>query len=117
MNKKLYVGNLSYSIDDHRLEQLFSAFGQIQEAKIIIDRMSGRSKGFGFVTYSTEAEAKVAIDQLNGTVHEGRPITVSLANTDESRKNHRSHKRESGYGRSQSRHGNHGNHRDERERY
>lgn len=79
MSKKLYVGSLSYSIGDKELETIFAAIGNVQSAKVIIDRDSGRSKGFGFVEMSTDEEAKRAIQELNGTTHEGRAIAVSEA--------------------------------------
>ncbi len=85
MSKKLYVGALSYSIDDQGLEGIFSGIGRVESAKIIIDRDTGRSKGFGFVEMSTVEEAKRAIQELNGTTHDGRAITVSEAKPQVSR--------------------------------
>src|SRR5262249_40821309 len=79
MNKKLYVGNLPFSINDTSLSEMFAAFGTVESAKIITDRDTGRSKGFGFVEMSTDAEAKEAIAKLNGTEHEGRALTVNEA--------------------------------------
>lgn len=79
MTKKLYVGSLSYSIDSKGLETIFAAAGSVQSAQVIMDRDSGRSKGFGFVEMSTEEEAKKAIRELNGTTHDGRAIAVSEA--------------------------------------
>lgn len=78
-SKKLYVGGLPYSISDGQLEELFSAHGTVESARVITDRMTGRSKGFGFVEMSTEAEAEAAIESLNGTDLEGRNITVNEA--------------------------------------
>jgi len=79
MGKKLYVGNLSYSIDDGSLQQLFAAHGSVQSAQVIMDRDTGRSKGFGFVEMGTDAEAQAAIQALNGAEVEGRTLTVNEA--------------------------------------
>ncbi len=79
MGKKLYVGNLPYSVDDTKLHTTFSDFGQVDSARVITDRESGRSKGFGFVEYSSEDEAMTAIEKLNGTELDGRSINVSEA--------------------------------------
>jgi RNA recognition motif-containing protein len=78
-SKKLYVGGLPYSISDGQLEELFSAHGTVESARVITDRMTGRSKGFGFVEMSTQAEAEAAMETLNGTDLEGRSITVNEA--------------------------------------
>jgi RNA recognition motif-containing protein len=85
MGKKLYVGNLSYQVDSSVLEQLFGAHGQVVSAQIINDRDTGRSKGFGFVEMSTDAEAQAAIAALNGQQHEGRALTVNEARPREER--------------------------------
>ena len=79
MGKKIYVGNLSYSVDDQTLQEIFSAFGTVESAKVVTDRDSGRSKGFGFVEMSTEAEATSAIEKLNGSEQSGRAMNVSEA--------------------------------------
>ncbi len=79
MGKKIYVGNLSYSMDDQSLSALFSEFGNVESARIVMDRDSGRSKGFAFVEMSTDAEAQSAINKLNGTEQSGRAINVSEA--------------------------------------
>ncbi len=79
MGKKLYVGSLSYDMGDRELEEVFAAAGKVQSAKVIMDRDTGRSKGFGFVEMSTDSEAQKAIQDLNGTTHEGRSIMVSEA--------------------------------------
>ena len=79
MGKKLYVGNLSYSVNDARLDEVFRAFGNVQSAKVIIDRDSGKSKGFGFVEMSTDEEALACIEGLNQQQVDGRQITVSEA--------------------------------------
>jgi RNA recognition motif-containing protein len=85
MGKKLYVGNLSYTIDSSELEQLFGAHGQVVSAQIINDRDTGRSKGFGFVEMSSDAEAQAAIAALNGQQHQGRALTVNEARPREDR--------------------------------
>ncbi|MGC4032534.1 MAG: RNA-binding protein [Tepidisphaeraceae bacterium] len=79
MGKKLYVGNLSYDVDSSSLQELFSQFGNVQSAEIISDRETGRSKGFGFVEFSTEDEAQAAIAGLSGKQHGGRALTVNEA--------------------------------------
>jgi RNA recognition motif-containing protein len=79
MAKKLYVGNLSYGMTDGDLEKLFQAHGAVQSAQVIMDRDTGRSKGFGFVEMSSDAEAQAAITALNGTQIEGRTLTVNEA--------------------------------------
>jgi RNA recognition motif-containing protein len=85
MGKKLYVGNLSYTVDSSELEQLFGAHGQVTSAQIINDRDTGRSKGFGFVEMSSDAEAQAAIAALNGQQHDGRALTVNEARPREER--------------------------------
>lgn len=85
MALKLYVGNLPYSATDESLKEHFSAAGTVSSATIITDRMSGRSKGFGFVEMSTEDEAKAAIDMFNGKEFEGRTLTVNEARPKEER--------------------------------
>src|SRR5215203_3584691 len=85
MGKKLYVGNLSYQVDSSELEQLFGAHGQVVSAQIINDRDTGRSKGFGFVEMSSDAEAQAAIAALNGQQHGGRALTVNEARPREDR--------------------------------
>ena len=78
-NNKLYVGNLPYAIDDAKLQELFAEMGEVVEAKVIIDKMSGRSKGFGFVTMKDEDGAQKAIKELDKKEIEGRKIRVSIA--------------------------------------
>ena len=85
MGKKLYVGNLSYDVDSSSLEQLFSAHGTVESAQIINDRDTGRSKGFGFVEMSSDAEAQAAIAALNGKDVAGRALTVNEAKPREDR--------------------------------
>ena len=79
MGKKLYVGNLPFSATDQILSDTFAQCGTVESAKIIMDRESGRSKGFGFVEMSTEAEATDAISKFNGADYDGRPMTVNEA--------------------------------------
>lgn len=79
MGKKIYVGNLSYSVNDQALADVFAEFGTVESARIVTDRDSGRSKGFGFVEMSTDAEAASAIEQLNGAELEGRTMNISEA--------------------------------------
>jgi RNA recognition motif-containing protein len=79
MGRKLYVGNLAYGISDSDLERIFEAHGAVQSAQVIVDRDTGRSKGFGFVEMGTDAEAQAAITALNGTEVEGRTLTVNEA--------------------------------------
>ena len=79
MAKKLYVGNLTYGVSESDLEALFSQFGTVQSAQIIVDRDTNRSKGFGFVEMDTDAQAQAAIAGLNEREHDGRRLTVNEA--------------------------------------
>jgi RNA recognition motif-containing protein len=79
MGKKLYVGNLPFSATDQILTDTFAQCGTVESAKIIIDRDTGRSKGFGFVEMSSDSEAEVAISKFNGADYDGRPMTVNEA--------------------------------------
>lgn len=79
MGKKLYVGNLSYSIGDSELQDLFAAHGTVSSAQVIMDRETGRAKGFGFVEMGTDQEAADAITALNGKEVDGRALTVNEA--------------------------------------
>jgi RNA recognition motif-containing protein len=79
MGTKLYVGNLGYGISDSALEQLFAAHGTVRSAQVILDRDTGRSKGFGFVEMGSEQEAQAAIAALNDKEIEGRPLAVNEA--------------------------------------
>ncbi|MFH1729522.1 MAG: RNA-binding protein [Pseudomonadota bacterium] len=79
MTEKIYVGNLSYTVTDESLEELFSQCGKVESAKVITDRDSGRSKGFGFVEMSSSQEAAAAIEKFNGTEFDNREIKVSEA--------------------------------------
>jgi RNA recognition motif-containing protein len=85
MSKKLYVGNLTYNVNETDLEALFSPFGTVQSAQVIVDRDTNRSKGFGFVEMGSEAEAQAAIRGLNGQDHGGRNLTVNEAKPREER--------------------------------
>src|SRR3954467_14993451 len=85
MGKKLYVGNLSYSVDSSELEKMFSAHGTVASAQIISDRETGRSKGFGFVEMNSDSEAQAAIAALNGQEFQGRTLTVNEARPREER--------------------------------
>lgn len=79
MEKKLYVGSLSYDTTEDSLKKAFSKFGTVEEAVVITDKMSGRSKGFGFITMSTDKEAEAAREGLNGKELDGRSIVVDEA--------------------------------------
>ena len=79
MGKKLYVGNLAYSVGDGDLQRLFEPHGTIQSAQVIMDRDTGRSKGFGFVEMGSDAEAQAAITAMNGVEIDGRALTVNEA--------------------------------------
>lgn len=79
MGKKLYVGNMNFDMGSAELEQMFSAHGTVESAKIVNDRSTGRSKGFGFVEMSNNAEAQSAIDALDGKDCQGRALKVNQA--------------------------------------
>ena len=85
MGNKLYVGNLAYSVRDDSLQQAFSEFGTVTSAKVMMDRDTGRSKGFGFVEMGSDAEAQAAINGMNGQPLEGRAIVVNEARPREER--------------------------------
>lgn len=85
MAKKLFVGGISFETTDGALKEMFAPVGTVESAVVIIDKMSGRSKGFGFVEMSTEEEAKKAIEMLNGKNVDGRSLTVNEARPMESR--------------------------------
>jgi cold-inducible RNA-binding protein len=85
VGNKLYVGNLTYNVNESDLEALFSQFGTVQSAQIIVDRDTNRSKGFGFVEMGSDAEAQAAIQGLNGHDHGGRNLTVNEAKPREER--------------------------------
>jgi RNA recognition motif-containing protein len=79
MSTRIYIGNLPYSATNEQLAQLFGEFGEVSEATIVMDRESGRSKGFGFVQMASDAAARSAIGALNGTTLDDRAIRVSEA--------------------------------------
>ncbi len=85
MGNKLYVGNLAYSVRDESLHQAFSQFGTVTSAKVMMDRDTGRSKGFGFVEMGSDAEAQSAINGMNGQALEGRAVVVNEARPREDR--------------------------------
>jgi RNA recognition motif-containing protein len=87
MGKKLYVGNLSFSVDARSLENLFCQHGTVESAKVITDRDTGRSKGFAFVEMSNNQEAEECLKHLNGQSHEGRQLNISKAKPQEPRQN------------------------------
>ncbi len=85
MNTKLFVGNLSFNTTENDLHDAFAAHGTVVEANLMVDRMSGRPRGFGFVTMSTPEEAQKAIEAMNGAQLDGRPLTVNIARPKEER--------------------------------
>jgi RNA recognition motif-containing protein len=85
MATKLFVGSLPWGVDDRQLEELFSEFGQVVSAKVIVDRETNRSKGFGFVEFDDDNAAKAAIDKLNNSEIQGRTIVVNEARPQEPR--------------------------------
>ncbi|MEK6605132.1 MAG: RNA-binding protein [Nitrospirota bacterium] len=85
MSTKLYVGGLPYSVTEQQLSELFAQQGTVSSAKVITDKFTGQSRGFGFVEMSTAEEAKKAISALNGTQMDGRPLTVNEAKPQEKR--------------------------------
>ena len=85
MSTKLFVGNLSFNTTENDLQDAFAAHGQVVEATLMMDRMTGRSRGFAFVTYSTPEEAQKAIAAMNGAQLDGRALTVNIARPKEER--------------------------------
>jgi RNA recognition motif-containing protein len=85
LSKKLYVGNLTYNVNETDLEALFTPFGTVQSTQVIVDRDTNRSKGFAFVEMGSDAEAQAAIQALNGRDHGGRNLTVNEAKPRETR--------------------------------
>ncbi len=85
MGKKLYVGNLPYDTGDSKLQELFEEYGSVQSAQVIMDRETGRSKGFGFVEMGSDDEARAAINGMNGKEIGGRALTVNEARPREDR--------------------------------
>ena len=86
MSKRLYVGNLEYTTSNADLEQLFSRFGTVQSAEVVMDRATARSKGFGFVEFAEDSAAEAAISALNGKEYGGRMLTVNEARPREERR-------------------------------
>jgi len=85
MSTKLFVGNLSFNTTENDLHEAFAAHGQVLEANLMMDRMTGRSRGFAFVTYGTPEEAQKAIAAMNGAQLDGRALTVNIARPKEER--------------------------------
>jgi RNA recognition motif-containing protein len=85
MGSNLYVGNLSYDVDDSSLQEMFSTYGTVESAKVIMDRYTGQSRGFGFVELSSNEEAQAAIEALDGKEHGGRTLKVNEAKPRENR--------------------------------
>src|SRR5688572_28821462 len=85
MNNKLFVGNLSFNTTENDLQDTFAAHGTVVEANLVTDRMTGRARGFGFVTMSTDEEASKAVEALNGASLDGRNLTVNVARPREER--------------------------------
>ena len=83
----IYISNLSYAVNDGDLKDLFGEYGEISSAKVITDRETGRSRGFGFVEMADDAQGKKAIDELNGAEYDGKVITVNVAKPREDRSN------------------------------
>ena len=85
MSSKIYVGGLPYSATEQQLNDLFAAHGTVESARVVTDKFTGQSRGFGFVEMSTDEEAKTAIQKLNGTQMDGRTLTVNEAKPQEPR--------------------------------
>ena len=85
MNNKLFVGNLSFNVTENELQDTFAQYGTVLEANLMTDRMTGRPRGFGFVTMSTEEEAQKAVEALNGSQLDNRALTVNVARPREER--------------------------------
>lgn len=98
MSNKLYVGNLSWGIDTDALHELFAEHGEIQDAIVLADRETGRSRGFGFVTFGTADQAKSAIEALDGVEIDGRPLRVNEAQERRDRGDSRGDSRRGGNG-------------------
>src|SRR6185312_13550300 len=85
MNNKLFVGNLSFDTTENSLQDAFAAHGTVVEANLMMDRVTGKARGFGFITMSTDEEAQNALTAMNGQSFEGRPLTVNIARPREER--------------------------------
>jgi len=90
MSTKCYVGNLAFSVTEKELREAFSPYGELTEVTVIMDRFSGRSKGFGFITFANDENAEKAISEMNGKEVQGRAIKVSVAKPMEERSERRS---------------------------
>ena len=99
MTNKIYVGGLPYSTTEGQLQEIFAAHGSVESARVITDKFTGRSKGFGFVEMSSGGEAQKAIEALNGTEIEGRTLTVNEARPQEKRSGFGDDRRGGGGGR------------------
>ncbi len=88
-NNRLYVGGLVYEMSDDRLREVFSEYGTVESARIITDRMTGQSRGFGFVEMSSDSEAQEAIDNLDSVTVDGRRMTVNIARPRQTRDDRR----------------------------
>jgi len=99
MGNKLYVGGLPFSTTEGQLEEIFSAHGTVESARVITDKLTGRSRGFGFVEMSSSGEAQKAIESVNGTEVEGRSLTVNEARPQEKRSGFGDDRRDGGGGR------------------
>lgn len=99
MTNRVYVGSLPYATTDARLAEIFSQYGTVESARVITDRLTGRSKGFGFVEMSSGSEAQAAIEALNGSQLDGRSLTVNEARPQERRPPFDSDRRGGGGGR------------------
>jgi len=99
MSTKLFVGNLSFNTTENDLQDAFAAHGTVVEANLMMDRVTGKPRGFGFITMSTPEEAQKAIDSLNGTELDGRALTVNIARPREERPGGGGGRREFGGGR------------------
>ena len=85
MNNKLFVGNISFNTTENDLQDAFAAHGTVTEASLLMDRVTGRPRGFGFVTMSSDEEARQAVEAMNGQSLDGRPLTVNIAKPREER--------------------------------
>lgn len=79
MQNKLFVGGLPWAVDDAQLEELFAPHGEVTSARVVTDKFTGKSRGFGFVEYATDAQAQAAIDAMDGSEVDGRTINVNVA--------------------------------------
>lgn len=99
MNTKLFVGNLSFNITENELQDAFAAHGTVTETNLMMDRTTGRPRGFAFITMATPEEAQKAIESLNGSALDGRTLTVNVAKPREERSTGGRDRAGSGYGR------------------